>query len=133
MIVACGRCLARVSRGTAVLLALALCACASQKPKPFEENVVPVDFRGQVAEQVRRQLNPRNVRDAYIAEPVLKASPPTTRYISCVRFTADVGAGPGSREYAAYFYNGKITQLVTATREQCGDANYLPFPELLPH
>ena len=119
-------------RGAVVLLAFSLCACAHEKPKPVEENTYPADYRIQVADQVRRQVGPRNVRDAFIAEPVLKAFLPTPRFIACVRFNSMDGSGAykGNRLYAAYFYNGKITQVVDATVEQCDKADFLPYPEL---
>jgi len=120
-------------RGAVALLALAICGCAKpEKPKPIEANVSPPDFRTQVADQVRRQLVPSNIKDAYIAEPVLKTSLPTPRYVACVRFnsTDSNGAYKGNKSYAAYFYAGKITQVVDATVEQCDKAAFLPFPEL---
>jgi hypothetical protein len=40
------------------------------------------------------------------------------------------GAHKGNKFYAAYFYTGKITQVVDATVEQCDKADFLPFPEL---
>jgi hypothetical protein len=122
-----------MKRGAVVVLALAICGCAKQeKPKPIEANVPPADFRTQVADQVRRQLAPKNVKDAYIAEPVLKTFLPTPRYVVCVRFnsTDDSGANKGNKFYAAYFYAGKITQVVDATVEQCDKVAFLPFPEL---
>jgi len=124
---------AAMRRGAVALLALAVCACAKQeKPKPIEANVTPADFRTQVADQVRLQLAPRNVKDAYVAEPVLKTALPTPRYVACVRFnsTDNSGAYKGNKFYAAYFYAGKITQVVDATVEQCDKAAFLPFPEL---
>jgi hypothetical protein len=126
---------AAAKRATIALLALAVCACAHDKPKRIEDNAAPEDFRAQVVEQVRRQLNPKNVRDAYIAEPVLKTSLPTPRFVSCLRFNAtdSGGAYKGSRDYAAYFFAGKITQIVNASVEQCDKADYLPFPELQSH
>jgi hypothetical protein len=124
---------AAVRRGAVALLAAAVCACANrEKPKPIEENVAPADFRVQVADQVRHQLAPRNVKDAYIAEPALKTSLPTPRYVACVRFNSadSSGAYKGNKFYAAYFYAGKITQVVESTVEQCDKAAFLPFPEL---
>jgi hypothetical protein len=122
-----------VRRGAATLLALAMCACAHEKPKPVEANSFPPDYRTQVADQVRRQLEPRSVRDAYIAEPELKTFLPTPRFIACVRFNSvdSSGASKGNKLYAAYFYAGKITQIVDATVEQCDKASFLPFPELV--
>jgi len=120
-------------RGAVALFALAVCGCAKQeKPKLIEPNVFPADFRTQVANQLRSQSAPGNVKDAYIAEPVLKTSLPTPRYVACVRFnsTDNTGAYRGNKFYAAYFYAGKITQIVDATVEQCDKADFLPFPEL---
>jgi hypothetical protein len=122
-----------VRRGAVTLLVLAMCACArEEKPKPIEANTFPPDYRTQVANQVRRQLAPRNVRDAYIAEPELKTFLPTPRFIACVRFSSMDSSGgyKGNKLYAAYFYAGKITQVVDATVEQCDKAAFLPFPEL---
>jgi hypothetical protein len=124
---------AAMRRGAVAFLALAVCACAKQeKPKPIEANVSPEDFRTQVADQVRRQVVPRNVKDAYIAEPVLKSFLPTPRYVACVRFNSMDNSGTyrGNKFYAGYFYAGKITQVVEATVEQCDKAAFLPFPEL---
>jgi hypothetical protein len=115
------------------LLALAVCACAKQEePKRIEENISPADFRIKVADQVRRQLAPENVKDAYIAEPVLKSSLRMPRYVACVRFNSADNSGTykGNKFYAAYFYAGKVTQVVDATVEECDKAAYLPFPEL---
>lgn len=105
--------------GTVALLALAVCACANQdKPNRIEENVGPADFRTEVADQVRRQFAPRNVKDAYIAEPILKSSLPTPRYIACVRFNSTDSGGTykGNKFYAAYFYAGKVTEVVDNRR-----------------
>jgi hypothetical protein len=133
VIIACGVIEAVARRGTVALLALAVCACAErEKPKPIEENVLPEDYRTPVAAQVHRLLAPRNVKDAYIAEPVLKTFLPTPRYVACVRFNAMDASGTykGNKFYAAYFYAGKMTQVVEATVEQCDKAAFLPFPEL---
>jgi hypothetical protein len=120
-----------VRRGAVSLLALAICACAHDKSKPPEVNIFPSDYKVQVADQVRRQLAPRNVRDAYISEPELKTFLPTPRFVACVQFNSmDSGAYKGGKLYAAYFYDGKITQVVNATVEQCDKASFLPFPEL---
>jgi hypothetical protein len=125
---------AAMRHGGAVLLALAACACAGRdKPKPEEPNLPPADFRTQVADQVRLQFSPSGVRDTYIAEPALKTFLPTPRFVACVRFNSKDSSGvyKGNKTFAAYFYAGKITQVVEATVEQCDKANYLPFTELL--
>jgi hypothetical protein len=133
VIVAYGTVKAAIGRGAVTLLVLLVCACAErEKPKPIEENIDPAEYRTQVVNQVRRQVAPRNVRDAYIAEPVLKTSLPTPRYVACVRFNSadSSGVSKGNKLYAAYFYAGKITQVVEATVEQCDKAAFMPFPEL---
>ncbi len=33
-------------------------------------------------------------------------------------------------ERIAYFYGGHLNQLIEASKEQCGNAAYKPFPEL---
>jgi hypothetical protein len=123
-----------VRHGAAALVALTACACAQgEKPKPVEENVAPADYRAQVADLMRRRLAGRNAKDASIAEPVLKTSLATPRYVACVRLSAtEGGTSKGSKFYfyAAYFFAGKITQVVDATVEQCDKATFLPFPEL---
>lgn len=131
MIAGCRAVKAVVGRGAIALLAIAVCACANQeKPKSIEENVAPADFRTQVADLVRRQFAGRNVRDLYIAEPTLKTFLPTPRYVACLRMNAmESGTYKGNKLYAAYFYAGKITQVVDATVEQCDKAAFLPFPE----
>ena len=40
------------------------------------------------------------------------------------------GAYKGNKFYAAYFYAGKVTEVVDATVEECDKAAFLPFPEL---
>lgn len=105
----------------AALVTLATGSCVWDKPKPFEENVYPSDYKVQVAAQMRRQLTLRGVRDAYVAEPELKTFLPTPRFVVCVQFNSVGGSGAyrGDKLYAAYFYAGKITQVVEAGVEQC--------------
>ena len=111
----------------AALLAITTCSCAHQRAKKPEENIYPADYKAQIVAQVRRQLGDvRDIRDAYVAEPVLKTSSTTVtpRYIACVRFK-------GSKLMAAYFYEGQITQVVVdASPELCDNAVFQPFPEL---
>lgn len=122
---------AAVRRGTAVLMVLAVCACAQEKPKKIEENIYPTDFKTQIADRVRAQLDPQKIRDAYIAEPVLKTSLPTPRYVACLRFkAADSSGAYKDKDMAAYFYAGRITQVVDSNAELCGNAPFQPFREL---
>jgi hypothetical protein len=120
--------------GLIALIAVAACACSStgDKDPKLEENIYPASYKTQIAGLVRRQLeDPANIRDAYVAEPVLKTSSLTTRYVACFRMNAkEDGNYSGVKEKAAFFFNGQITQIVDATPALCGGALYQPFPEL---
>jgi len=116
------------------LLAAALGGCAQNGPPKVEENVYPKDYRPEVVALLRRKIeDPYGIREAYIAEPVLKSLPSgSMRYIACIRFNAKNKDEQyqGAKEFAAYFFEGQLTQVVDAGRELCGDAAYRPFPEL---
>ena len=117
----------------AALLALAVCGCANNVPKLVEENIYPADYRTQIVDRLRLQLeSPSNIMDAYVAEPILKTPQGTPRYIACVRFNAKDRNGNynGPRNMAAYFLSGKLTQIVDANAELCANAAFQPFPEL---
>ncbi len=117
----------------AALVAVALCGCAERGEKKVEENVYPKDYRASIMERLRVQLaDPTGIRDAYVSEPVLKPTGLIARYIACVKFNArdEEGQYVGSKESAAFFFSGSLTQIVNSTRELCGNAAYQPFPEL---
>jgi hypothetical protein len=122
--------------GAAIAAALALCACSSftpEKEKPVEENLFPKNYKTAILDRLRAQLpNEKGIRGAFLAEPVLKPRDSVTRYIACIRFDAkdDRGQYRGSKEYAAFFYSGDLTQIVDAPREVCDKSAYQPFPEL---
>jgi hypothetical protein len=118
------------------LLAVTLCACAGLDDKKPEENIFPTEYKATVRERLNLQIfDPGSIRDAYIAEPVLRPRGAITRYIACVRFDAKDERGQylGNKEYAAFFYQGLLTQITDATREMCDGALYRPFPELEKH
>lgn len=125
------------ARFTALALAAALaanCSGSGSKPDPAAEaNIAPIDHRTQIIETIHRTLDdPTGIRDAFITEPALKTSGTETRYIVCLRYNAKLREGTyaGSKERAAFFYGGRVTTIVDATRELCGGAPYQPFPEL---
>jgi hypothetical protein len=123
--------LAAAQLGQAAVLAATLGACSTYSDKVVE-NAVPKDFKPEILDQLRGSLtDPTGIRDAYISEPALKTSGGTTRYVACVRYNAknDDGAYAGSKDVAAFYYDGQLTQIVTAP-ELCGNAAYRPFPEL---
>ena len=122
--------------GAAVAAALTLCACSSfmpEKEKPIEENLYPKGFKAAILDRLREQLpDAKGIRAAFLADPVLKPRDAITRYIACVRFDAkdDRGRYQGNKEYAVFFYNGDLTQIVAVTDDVCKQAAYQPFPEL---
>jgi hypothetical protein len=117
----------------AVLLAIVLGGCAGDGQRKTNENTFPPDYRTDILKELHRTLDdPAGIRDAYIAEPVLKTYQTNPRYIACLRFNArdKTGEYAGSKDVAAFFVSGRLTQILPATRELCGNAAYQPFPEL---
>jgi hypothetical protein len=115
-------------------LALALIGCSSSTKEPEENpNQFPADYKNEILNTMTTTLDdPTNVRDAYISDPVLRRAGSDERYIVCVRSDS---RNPnkqytGSKDRIGFFYGGHLNQLIEATKEQCGNAAYKPFPEL---
>jgi hypothetical protein len=126
---------------TLVFAAAVLAGCSSnmvdsftfmQSPeKPLRRDLFPADFKNDILRTVPSVVADRTgIREASYSEPVRDTSANT--YASCVRFNARDGNGQyvGVKEYAAYYYNGDLNQLVAADAGQCKSASYKPFPEL---
>jgi hypothetical protein len=115
-------------------LAVALAACSSDKKKDdVDPNLFPANYKNEILDTMTTLLvDPTNVRDAFISEPALGPVGTDRRYTVCVRSNSRNGARHylGSTDRIAYFYGGHLNQLVEATKEQCGNAAYKPFPEL---
>ena len=125
----------RTAASLCLLLALvmALAACSSDGKKEPDLNLVPTNARQEILDTMKKALaDPTNVRDAYISDPVLTSTGKEQRYTACVRYNARDGSRRyvGSTDRIGYFYGGHLNQLVEATKEQCGNAVYKPFPEL---
>jgi hypothetical protein len=113
-------------------LAMALGACAASNKEP-EANIVPTNYRQEIIDTITHMLDdPTNVRDAYVSEPVLRQAGKEERYAVCVRSNSRnlMREYTGSKYHIAYFFAGHLNQLIDATKEQCGNAAYKPFPEL---
>jgi hypothetical protein len=115
--------------------AMSLLACSSDSKKEPEENpnVFPSDYKNEVLNTMTTSLDdPTNVRGAYISEPTLRPAGKEQRYMVCVRSDSRDLARQytGIKDRVAIFYGGHLTQLIDATKEQCGNAAYKPFPEL---
>lgn len=115
-------------------LALSLVACSSDKKQAEENpNVFPADYKNQILTTMTNTLDdPTNIRSASITDPFVRSAGKEERYVVCLRFDArNLNRNyTGIQDRIAYFYGGHINQLVEATKEQCGNAAYKPFPEL---
>lgn len=114
--------------------ALALAACTSDSKKAeVDPNIFPTNYKQEILDTMTTLLvDPTNVRDAFIAEPVLRPAGKEERYTVCVRSNSRNVSRQytGSVDRIAFFYGGHLNQLIDATKEQCGNAPYKPFPEL---
>ncbi len=120
-----------------VVFSLALAGCGANeylgKPKDVDPNIFPADYKKEVIDTLMPTLiDPTNVRDAFISEPALAPVGREQRYMVCVRSNSRgyQREYTGSKDRAAYFYGGHLNQLIDASKEQCGNAAYKPFPEL---
>ena len=115
-------------------ISLAFAGCSSSSKAPEENpNQFPANYKDEILLTMTNSLDdPTNVRDAYISDPVIRRAGKDERYIVCVRSDSRNANKhyTGSKDRIAYFYGGHLNQLVDATKEQCGNAAYKPFPEL---
>ena len=124
--------------GTLLLISMAgglLAACANDKLKPedLNPNIFPANYKQQIINVMQHALvDPTNVREAFLSPPVLMPIGNEQRYTACVRYNARGydRTYEGTKERVAYFYGGRINQLVEAKPGQCDKAAYVPFPEL---
>ena len=115
--------------------AFAMAGCSSSTNKQVQENpnVFPAAYKQEILNTMMTSLDdPTNVRDAFISEPVLRVIGKEERYTVCVRSNSRNANRNymGSTDRIAIFYGGELNQLIDATKEQCGNAAYKPFPEL---
>jgi len=122
------------------LIGAALAGCASgerdlaggETKGGASVNIFPDKSRAEILAYQRSYLNdPTGIRTAAITQPALRKVGSVERYVVCVRFNAKAatGAYAGVRDHMAIFLAGKLDQMA-ATREECKDAAYEPFPEL---
>lgn len=117
--------------------ALVLTGCGANdylgKPKEPEPNLLPANYKNEIINTLKSTLvDPTNIKDAYITDPTLMAVGRDQRYAVCIRSNSRGYHREylGSKDRIAYFYAGRLNQLIDATPEQCGKATYKPFPEL---
>jgi hypothetical protein len=116
------------------VFALAAAGCSSSGKAPEENpNVFPSNYKNEILTTMMTMLDdPTNVRGAYISDPVVTPVGKDGRYTVCVRSDSRDAYKQytGSKDRIGFFYGGHLNQLVDATKEQCGNAAYKPFPEL---
>ena len=125
----------RIFLAAAAALALGACAAGDYlgKPKEPEPNIVPANYKQDILDTLRQTLDdPTKVRDASLSEPALVAIGREQRYAACVRSNSRDTARQytGVKVRIAVFFAGRLNQLVEATKDQCVNAAYKPFPEL---
>jgi hypothetical protein len=115
------------------LIAVALAGCSGdlhfpKEDPPIDPNLAPTDYRDKLVLLLQTSVeDPTSVRDPYISEPALKPFGKESRYVVCVRYNDS----QGPHEKMAVYFGGSVNQFVNAAAEQCGGADYQPFPELL--
>jgi len=95
-------------------------------------NPRPASYKSDITAMLRVYLNdPTQIRDAGVSQPMLQPIGSRDRYVVCLRINAKKSSGEysGAKEYVAIFAAGRLDQLIEAKQEQCGAAEYQPFPE----
>jgi len=123
----------------AVLLAWALSGCSSfsltkaPDPPPIDPSLFPAKYRTDVAAFMRTYLNnPTKVKDAYIAQPVLRPVDGVPHYVTCVRYNPRDSANryEGEQTNFVMFLGGRITQFLPGVPETCTGLSYQRYPEI---
>jgi hypothetical protein len=109
-----------------LLASVAIAGCSTPKPA-VDPNVMPTDYRNQIATYLGQVLTDRaDFRLSLIGSPVLKPVGASEHYIVCVMLN-----GHNQHKEKVVIYLGpNINQFIDAAPGQCGDAAYQPFKEL---
>lgn len=125
-----------------LMLPIALAACSSGgeersfslfDKKPDTPQSFPADYRAELLGFMKTYLNnPVGVRDAAMAEPVMRDVNGKMRYISCLRYSARESDGSyrEPRERAVLFVNGRLDRMIEKSGDLCTGAALAPFPDL---
>ena len=110
-----------------LLASLAIAGC-SNTPKPAADaNVLPTDYRNQVATYLGQVVTDRaDFRNSMISAPVLKQVGASEHYVVCVQ----LNGRNQHKEKLVIYLGATINQFVDAAPGQCADAAYQPFKEL---
>jgi hypothetical protein len=115
------------SKPALLLASLAIAGC-SNTPKPAADaNVLPTDYRNQIATYLGQVVIDRaDFRSSMIGAPVLKQVGASEHYIVCVMLNGH----NQHKEKVVIYLGANINQFVDAAPGQCADAAYQPFKEL---
>ncbi len=121
---------ALLARAGVVLLLGAYCAgCSSNKKtvEVVEANAYPPNYKDQIANFLITVLSDSaDFHNAMVSTPVLKPVGQNQHYVACVL----LNGRNQHKEKAVVYFAGNINQFVDATPDECGGADYQPFPEL---
>ena len=123
------------------MLPIVLAACAGGEDRSFSlfgdskdtPQSFPSNYRAELLAFMKTYLNnPVGVRDAAMAEPVMRDVNGKMRYISCLRYSARESDGSyhEPHERAVLFVNGRLDRMIEKGGELCAGATLAPFPEL---
>ena|ERR1700730_15722089 len=118
-----------VCSSAALLLAasVAIAGCSSTPKPAADANVLPTDYRNQVATYLGQVVSDRaDFRSSLIGAPVLKQVGASEHYVVCVM----LNGRNQHKEKLVIYLGANINQFVDAAPGQCADAAYQPFKEL---
>jgi hypothetical protein len=126
-----------------LLLPVALAACSTGDDesrrfgvfgdKPDTPQSFPGNYRAELLAFMKTYLNnPVGVRDAAMAEPVMRDVNGKMRYITCLRYSARESDGSyrEPHERAVLYVNGRLDRMIEKSGELCTGVPLTPFPEL---
>jgi hypothetical protein len=93
----------------------------------------PSNYRLELLAFMKTYLNnPVGVRDAALAEPVMRDVNGKMRYITCLRYSARESDGSyrEPRERAVLFLSGRLDRMIEKGGELCAGVALAPFPDL---
>lgn len=93
----------------------------------------PASYKPELLAFFRNYLNdPVAVRDAAMAEPVMRTVGGQQRYLSCLKFNARDPEGNyrGLKVSGVVYRDGRLDRVLDDLGDLCTDASYAPFPEL---
>jgi hypothetical protein len=130
------------TRVVVLMLPIALAACAGGDEgrsfsllgdKPDTPQSFPGNYRAELLAFMKTYLNnPVGVRDAAMAEPVMRDVNGKMRYISFLRYSARESDGSyrEPRERAVLFVNSRLDRMIEKSGDLCAGAALTPFPDL---